>query len=97
MKNSKSGEKKELSEFIGNIVVLDTSTPILYIGMLESVDEFFLTLTDCDVHDLSEGASSKELYCIEAKKYGVRKNRTRAKVRKALIVSVSLLDDVIEY
>jgi small nuclear ribonucleoprotein (snRNP)-like protein len=93
----KKGESRELEEFVGKVVVVDTSTPILYLGKLESVDNFFLTLVDCDVHDVSEGASTKELYCIEAKKHGVRINRNQVKVRKALIVSISLLEDVIEY
>ena len=91
------GDTEGLREFIGRNVVVDTSTPILYIGRLESVDDFFLTLANCDVHDTNEGSSTKELYCIEAKKHGVKKNRRRVKVRKALIVSISLLDDVIEY
>jgi small nuclear ribonucleoprotein (snRNP)-like protein len=93
-KKAKSGP---LDEFIGNDVVVDTSTPILYLGKLESVDDFFLTLVDCDVHDVNEGASTKELYCIEAKKHGIKMNRKRVKVRKGVVVSISLLEDIIEY
>ena len=94
---SKKDEAEEIAEFIGREVVVDTSTPIFYLGKLEGVDDFFLILTDCDVHDVREGSSTKELYCIEARKHGIKRNRRRVKVRKALIVSVSLLDDVIEY
>ena len=97
MSGKAKDEAGELSEFTGKVVVVDTSTPILYIGRLADVGDFFLTLEGCDVHDVSEGASTKELYCIEARKHGVKKNRSRVKVRKALVVSISLLDDVIEY
>ena len=90
-------EAEGLKEFVGKMVVLDTATPIFYIGELEGVDDFFLTLTNCDVHDVNEGSSTKELYCIEARKHGVKMNRRRVKVRNSLVVSVSLLDDVIEY
>ena len=90
-------EAKGLEKFVGSEVVVDTATPIVYIGRLEEVDESFLTLADCDVHDTTEGSSTKELYCIEAKKHGVKKNRARVKVRQPFVVSVSLLEDVIEY
>jgi small nuclear ribonucleoprotein (snRNP)-like protein len=96
---SKSGksEAEELKEFVGSQVVVDTSTPLFYIGELESVDEHFMTIKNCDVHDVNEGASTKEVYCIEARKHGVKLNRLKVKVRKALVVSISLLDDIIEY
>ncbi len=96
---SKSGksEAEELREFVGKHVVVDTSTPLFYIGELESIDEHFMTIRNCDVHDVNEGASTKEVYCIEARKHGVKMNRLRVKVRKAIVVSISLLDDVIEY
>jgi small nuclear ribonucleoprotein (snRNP)-like protein len=90
-------ESEELKAYTGKQVVVDTSTPLFYIGTLEGLDDYFLTLVDCDVHDVNESATTKELYCIEAKKFGVKKNRVRVKVRKSLIVSMSLLEDVIEY
>ena len=97
MTAGKKSEAEGLKEFVGKNVVVDTSTPIIYMGKLESVDDFHLTLADCDVHDTNEGASTKELYCIEAKRHGIKQNRRRVKVRKALVASISLLEDVIEY
>lgn len=97
MSKSCKSEAEELKEFVGRQIVVDTSTPILYIGELESIDDYFMTIKNCDVHDVSEGVSTKEVYCIEARKHGVKMNRLRVKVRMALVVSVSLLDDVIEY
>ncbi|MCX7703707.1 MAG: hypothetical protein N2234_06375 [Planctomycetota bacterium] len=93
----KSDVKKELESLVGKDVVIDTTTPILYIGRLSDISDNFITLEDVDVHDTNEGTSSKEVYCIEAKKYGVKKNRKRVFVMKSVVVSLSLLEDVIEY
>jgi len=96
-----SAERKKktgtLDEFTGSEVVVDTATPIIYLGKLEDVDDFFLTLVNCDVHDVNEGASTKEVYCIEAKKHGIKMNRRKVKVRRDVVVSISLLEDIIEY
>ena len=87
----------ELKEYMGQAVVLDTATSLIYIGHLAEVGEAFLTLKDVDVHDINEGKSTKELYALEARKFGIKKNRTQVKVRIDVIISISLLDDIIEY
>jgi hypothetical protein len=87
----------ELKHFTGKNVVLDTSTPIVYIGRLESVSEKFIGLKNVDVHDTSGGGSTKEVYCIDARKYGIKKNRNFALVSRNAVISVSLLEDVVEY
>jgi small nuclear ribonucleoprotein (snRNP)-like protein len=90
-------EKDELASLAGRIVVLDTSTPYVYIGTLDSWDEYFITLSDCDAHDVSEGRSGKELYVMEARRTGIQKNRNKALVRKAAVVAVTALEDVIAW
>lgn len=87
----------ELKRFIGKNVVLDTNTPIVYIGRLESVSEKFIALKDVDVHDTAGGGSTKEVYCIDTRKYGVKKNRNFALVGRNAVISISLLEDVVEY
>jgi hypothetical protein len=87
----------ELDGFMNKDVVLDTRGAILYLGKLTKVYEHFYELTDSDVHDVLEGRTSKELYIMEARKHGVKKNRKTVYVRKAEIVSISRLEDVIEY
>lgn len=82
---------------LGSNVVIDTNSPYLYIGKLIEVDEWFITLTDVDVHDQHEGSSTKEYYIIEAKKYGIKVNRKKVSIRKAQIISFSRLDEVVEY
>lgn len=90
-------EAVELQDYMAKTVVLDTSTAFVYIGTLEAVERYFLTLTDVDVHDGSESPTTKEVYVLEARKIGVRKNRTRVRVRLSKVVSISLLDEVIDY
>ncbi len=87
----------ELDGFMEKEVVLDTRGAILYLGRLARVLDHFYELADADVHDVVEGRTSKELYIMEARKHGVKKNRKSVFVRKAEIISISRLEDVIEY
>lgn len=83
--------------YLEKAVVLDTTSPYIYIGKLVRADERWLELVDVDVHDSSEGHSTKEKYVMEARKFGVKSNRKRVSVRREFIVSLSLLEDVVEY
>jgi hypothetical protein len=87
----------ELKEYVGQPVVVDTATPLVYIGTLHEIGKGFIKLKDVDVHDGNEGGSTKEVYILEAKKFGVKKNRLFTKVRIDVVVSISLLEDVIVY
>ena len=87
----------ELQEFRGKQVVVDTATSFLYVGKIEEISEHFLTLTEVDVHDCNETQTTKEVYILEARKFGIRKNRKSVKIRQAQVISISLLDDVILY
>ena len=64
-------------EFHNQNVVLDTATPLLYIGHLVDVDDSFLTLEKVDVHDLSSTPTSKDVYLIDTRKLGIKVNRER--------------------
>lgn len=88
---------EELLPFLGQNVVLDTRGELLYIGRLEHVGEWFLTLADADVHDLSESRTRKDVYLIEAARFGVKKNRHQVMVRSREVVSLSTLEQVILY
>ncbi len=87
----------ELGEFVGCEVVVDTKTPIVYIGTLTAAGEEFLVLEEVDVHDINDTQTTKELYILEAKKSGIKKNRSRVHVRLDQVTSISRLDDVIQY
>lgn len=88
---------KELQEFIGKAVVIDTDSRWVFLGILESVSENMVTLVDADAHDQKDAPTTKEAYVMDSKKYGVRKNRKKVWINRSMIVSISLLDDVIEY
>lgn len=91
------GMVKRLRELVGQDLVLDTASPYLYIGRLTEADEWFVRLADADVHDASETQTTKEVYLIEARKFGVKKNRVNVLVRTDKVISISLLSEVIEY
>jgi hypothetical protein len=92
-----SAEKEELAPFLDQNVVLDTRGELLYIGKLKAAGDWFLELVEADVHDLHESRTSKELYVLEAAKFGVKKNRHSVHVRKVEVVSISRLSDVVIY
>ena len=84
-------------ELLGKVVVVDSDSMFVYLGTLDRVEDHFVVLKDVDAHDRRESPSTKEQYVMETKKFGVKPNRKEIKVRKAVIVSISKLDDVIGY
>ena len=90
-------EKEELNDYLNKPVIIDTATPLIYIGTLSEIGNSFITLKDVDVHDRRESSTAKDLYIIEALKYGTKINRHTVKVVRREIVSISLLSDVVEY
>ena len=82
---------------VGQVVVVDTNSSFVYLGTLLKVDDQFLVMKDVDAHDRNEGPSTKEQYVMDMKRFGVKANRKEVSVRKALVVSVSRLDDVVTY
>lgn len=90
-------ELDELREYEGFDIIVDTKSALVFIGKLESATEWFLSLADVDVHDMTDSNTTKEIYIMESKKFGINRNRRVAKIRKAEIVSVSKLDDVVVY
>jgi small nuclear ribonucleoprotein (snRNP)-like protein len=92
-----STEKDQLLKYRDHYVVVDTTSPYIYIGKLVDVTENMLTLSDADVHDSRESTTMNEKYIMETKKYGVRSNRHLVHIRFNMIISLSRLDDVVEY
>lgn len=88
-----------LEQYLNRRVVLDTDGPIIYIGTLRSVSEGGFWLTDADLHDRSEGHSTKEQYVSEARDLAragtMRVNRRRVHVERRAVISVSALDEVV--
>lgn len=92
-----SDRSAEVAKLVGQDVVLDTRGQFVYIGRLKCMDDQIFELEDADVHDGAEVATSKEVYIMDARKYGIKKNRRRVFVRADQVVSLSRLEDVIEY
>ncbi len=83
-------------EFVGREVVLDVSSPFVYVGTLVAHDERYLVLDNADVHDLRDTTSTRELYVLDSKRHGICPNRRRVLVRREEVVSLSALEDVVE-
>jgi hypothetical protein len=85
-----------LATFIGQIVILDTQGPLIYIGTLERVTAAAILLTSADVHDSNDSRASKDLYLVETRDLGVRVNRASVLVMRHQVASISLLQDVVD-
>ena len=91
-----TSEASVLDSLVGRQVVLDVSSPFVYVGTLEGQDDMYLILTDADVHDLRDSNTTREAYVHESRLHGVGTNRRRVLVRHTEIVSISALEDVVE-
>jgi small nuclear ribonucleoprotein (snRNP)-like protein len=96
-KRRQKRDAKGIFSYRDKNVVVDTNSNFLYIGRLEDVNDHFVLLRDADVHDCRQSPSMNEKYIMEAKKFGVRCNRRLVHIRLQEVISMSLLDDVIEY
>ena len=84
-------------ELLGQTVVVDTDSHFIYLGRLESLDAQFMKLSQVDVHEIGASSLSKERYVHEASEIGLRANRKMTWVRMERVMSVSRLEDVIEF
>jgi len=87
-----------LDMFLARLIVLDTAGPMIYIGELEAYDERGYWLLEADVHDRTDGHSTKEKYVsesLELERSGTRRvNRRRVFVERRAVISVSALEDI---
>jgi hypothetical protein len=84
-----------LVQWLNEEVVLDTATPIVYIGRLIEVGEHTFVLDSADMHDCRDGHAKKEHYLAEVKAEGVAVNRRCVVVMRSVVISVSRLQDVV--
>lgn len=83
-----------LMEFRGQLVACDLADHYLIIGVLDQIGPQHLVFTDADLHDHREANSTKDMYLIETRKFGVRVNRKRVSIPRPLLLAISRLDDV---
>jgi len=80
---------------IDEVVVLDTMTPIVYIGKLIELTDTTFVLDRADMHDCRDGHANKELYLIETAQGEMTVNRANVVVMRSTVISVSRLKDVV--
>lgn len=83
-----------LQEYRGELVVCDLADHYLIIGMLDQVGPHHLAFIEADLHDHREANSTKDVYLIETRKFGVRANRKQVSIPRPLLIAISRLDDV---
>jgi small nuclear ribonucleoprotein (snRNP)-like protein len=86
----------EFEKLIGQEVVLDVVSQYVYLGTLTGADDKYIVLERADVHDLRDTKTTRELYVLDSRRYGIRSNRDRVLVRLDEVVSQSALTDVIK-
>lgn len=85
----------QFEHLFGQEVVLDLSSPYVYLGRLVERQGDFLLLSDADVHDLRDTATTREKYVLAARGHGINANRRWAWVSRSQIVGISRLDDIV--
>ncbi|MBI5761536.1 MAG: hypothetical protein HZA46_23750 [Planctomycetales bacterium] len=85
-----------LEDFREQAVVLDIVSPFVIIGTLTGWDDRYLVLKDADVHDLRDTTTTRELYVIETRRFGIRITRERVLVKLSEVVTISSLADVLD-
>jgi hypothetical protein len=86
-----------LERMLNEQVVLDTGTPIVYIGKLTEITENAFVLDDTDMHDCRDGHANKEAYLAESHRDGLAVNRRKIVVMRSAVISVSRLADVVTH
>ncbi|MCA9035250.1 MAG: hypothetical protein KDA91_08975 [Planctomycetaceae bacterium] len=85
-----------MEEFVGQNVVVDVESLFVFLGRLKEIRDKTLILKSVDVHDLRDSTTTREAYVREARVHGIQPNRNKVLIRLEQVVSVSMLDDVIE-
>ena len=84
-----------MERLLNQDVVLDTGSPIVYLGRLVEITELAYELEQTDMHDCRDGHVQKEHYLAEANRDGVTANRRQVIVMRSAIISASRLADVV--
>ncbi len=85
-----------LEELIDQVVVIDLQGPFVCLGTLKRFDDWFLELTDVDLHDLRDTATSRENYVAASLATGIKRNRRKLLLSRAEVVAISRLPDVVD-
>lgn len=85
-----------LEEFLEAKVVVDLVSPYVCLGKLTRFDEHYLEMKNADLHDLRDTETTRELYIADSVATGIKRNRKRVLIRRAEVVAISKLEDVVD-
>ena len=85
-----------LEEMIGQKVVVDLRSEYVCLGTLTRADDLYLELKNADLHDLRDTDTTRELYVIDSRDTGIKRNRRRLLLVRTDIVAIARLDDVMD-
>ena len=85
-----------LEDLLGQVVVLDLSSPYVCLGTLVRASDAFLELRNADLHDFRDTDTSRENYVAASRATGVKRNRKRVLIVRAEVVAVGRLEDVVD-
>lgn len=85
-----------IEEFLNQKVVVDMKSEYVCLGTLKGIDPHFLELKNADLHDLRDTDSTRESYVDASVRTGIKRNRKRLYLSRDEIVSIALLEDVVE-
>jgi len=83
------------SRLAGKQVIVDLSSPFVFVGRFVEMRDGFLALEEVDAHDLRDTSTTRDQYVRQLRLHGINVNRTAAWVRLGEVVAISLLDDVV--
>jgi hypothetical protein len=90
-----SGSKPSMfSDYLKKMVVIDTFGPLIYLGVLQRVEDTWIQLGMTDVHDTSDSSTTKENYIRKSAQTGIKNNRKSCRLEQKHIVSISLLSEI---
>ena len=90
-----SAPAPQFEHLFGELVVIDLSSPYVYLGRLVEAQGDFLLLSDADAHDLRDTATTREKYVLAACGHGINANRRWVWVSRREVVGISRLEDVV--
>ncbi|MBM3981489.1 MAG: hypothetical protein FJ304_14630 [Planctomycetes bacterium] len=85
-----------LDELLDQKVVIDLVSPYVCLGKLTRYDDHHLELKNADLHDLRDTETTRELYVADSAATGIKRNRKRVLIRRAEVIAISKLEDVVD-
>lgn len=83
-----------LEDYRDQVVVADLAECYVVIGRLVAFSPDHLAFAEADLHDHRDSNSTKEVYCLETARLGVRSNRRAVAIPRRQLVAISRLTEL---